>query len=112
MKDTRTKKSPRETWKTIDYIGGGFVLQKRMQARVEKRIEYSYRKEEYDFKEAEVTEVVPKYDFDISIRESPQGNDGTVTDIHQKHRVVHITELGGIDGAEMLEKVEERGELK
>lgn len=112
MSSESTKESTRTTWRTIDYIGGGFVLQVKMTATVKKTYRRNYRKKEMDFKSAEVIEAENCFEADVDIREWSSGDKGHINSIHQPHRIVHLSDLEGVEMAELLQDVEERGGLK
>lgn len=101
-----------KTWRTIDYIGGGFVLQVRVNATVVKSYRHNHRKNAKDFQSATVSEVESSFEVDVDKRESRHGDSANIESVHQPHRVVHLSELNGVDMGELVNKIEERGELK
>lgn len=74
-------------WKTIDYVGGGFVLQRQINSDEEAVVEH------YD------------EELDRWMRGRPYGN--TPNNIRVKERIIHVTETE-IDISEMME----RGDLE
>lgn len=106
------QETTRSTWRTIDYIGGGFVLQVKAIATVEKHYTRNFRTKNNDFTKAVVTEVEDCFETDTEVRDLSRGKKGRIESIHQPHRVVHLSELNGIDMPELISDMEEWGGLK
>lgn len=109
MSDTREVTRP--TWKTVDYVGGGYVLQVKMTAYIKKQYTRNYKKREDDFEKAEVVEARDCFETEVDVRQRSSGNTAHVEGVYQPHRIVHLTELEGVSMEEFLADAEERGDI-
>lgn len=105
MNNTETE--TKLTWRTVDYIGGGFVLQVRVRAEIEKEYRKSYRSKDNELWRVKITSTEDHFDIDTDTNLHEP-----IRDVYQKHRVVHVSDLEGVDMGELVQEVEERGGFK
>lgn len=90
---TRSNLTHRYAWKTIDYIGGGYVLQVKMSAEIQKT--RNFKEEIID---AEILDIEEDWFIDVDTNHARTN----ISRPHQKHRIVHLSELQDINFTEFL----------
>lgn len=86
------EKTTRRAWKTIDYIGGGYVLQVMMRATVQKR-----KRHDGELSSADALKAEEEWKIDVNYdRRELTGH------VYQRHRIVHLSELKDVNFTRFL----------
>lgn len=94
-------------WKTIEYIGSGYVLQLKMEAVLNQDGNSIERKQLYLDKTTQ-RETREHANYHKNKYDEEYYNVTAIKDVQTEHRVVHVTELNGVDSNKLVNDMQER----